>query len=381
MGEYIAFAIDDPNLRERFGATCAAFALPLVEGETTDGLSRKIEQTPGTCKAVVSASQKINALELQQRIHNYRPGLPVIITTNKGLTRILEEWQRLYAEQRHITWDLVIEVMQKNASLPGRKPEPEPKNSSGSETDQEEEKMREELLRCSVDGHEYQHNSFADYVHQFIELPIDADEEKRGEIICAVFGMPWSVGFFDGLLWELEMHFLKIVDEHPEPEFRNAEEYRNWIHNIWDRVGIILIQNGKPEYAESLYKKLLSVQGRAQSKWGWIPKGTAFHHIGVSKLATRRPEERREAEPYFVAALIEDMLYSLFNNLERNRYKKFPAYRVLSSEYQKQQSFFDYINRRVLDVFSQKDSAIGKFLIENADVLYLDRIVAVPLKD
>lgn len=234
---------------------------------------------------------------------------------------------------------------------------------------------RAQIQRCAVDGHEYRIDSFADFVHQFIELNFDVSELRMNESLQRIFGMIWGIDFHEGLIWELGIHFSKFIQDYTETDVARSPEYRNWILKKWNPIGLSLINSHQLEYAERLFAGLLDIQRKLQSSSGWVPKGTAYYHIGLARFMGGKIESRRDAEPYFIAAHVEDVLYEVNGLASIGNFKTLPAYRMLKFQYRRPDEYFQNIRAIIERAYDNRQSMIGKLHIENAELLVLEEIL------
>lgn len=224
---------------------------------------------------------------------------------------------------------------------------------------------------CPIDGTPYDPGSISDLVHRYIDA---AQAEPEVEILRELFTKRELVfEWQSSIVRELAIHFAAHVSTSPKPRTYDEPTFSSWMRK-WNQLGQT-IGPYQPDLAEHLYKNLLSSLRLAQGKWGWVPKGLAYHQIGWSKILMRRSEDAKAAEHYFTVAMIEDVLHDLITAGKVSRYMLNPAYKVLSSLYQKRQAFFDGTIELTSQVYRAKSSWPKDLLIENAELILFERLM------
>jgi hypothetical protein len=172
---------------------------------------------------------------------------------------------------------------------------------------------------------------------------------------------------------ELLIHFAHYTRTSPTPKTYDDTAFQSWMRK-WNQLGQA-IGPSQPELAELLFKNLLSSLRAAQAMWGWVPKGSAYHNIGWSKILSGRSDEARAAEYYFSVAMIEDILQDLNATGKTERFVLNPAYKVLSSLYQKGQPFVDGILKFTTQVYRGRNRGRQKIFVENPDLILFELLM------
>lgn len=231
--------------------------------------------------------------------------------------------------------------------------------------------MQKPLYYCPIDGTSYAPGSVADLLHRYIEA---AQGTQEDDILEALFRsrdliFEWQAS----VVRELAIHFADFVNKSPVPKTYDEPIFTSWMRK-WNRLGQS-IGPSQPDLAEDLYKSLLSSLRAAQSAWGWVPKGLAYHQIGWSKILTGRNDDAQAAEHYFTVAMIEDVLHDLTTAGKASRYTLNPAYKVLSSLYQKGQAFFEDIVEFTSEVYHGRSRWPEELFVQHAELILLERLM------
>lgn len=231
--------------------------------------------------------------------------------------------------------------------------------------------MHKPSHRCPIDGTPYAPGSVSDLVHLYIEA---AQVEQEAQILHHLLARQELVfEWQSSVVRELAIHFGEYVAKFPGRKVYDEPSFQSWMRK-WNQLGQS-IGPDQPDLAEHLYKNLLSSLRLAQGASGWIPKGLAYHQIGWSKILTGRSEDARAAEYYFSVAMVEDILHDLVSEGKASRFVQNPAYKVLSSLYQKGQPFFDDIIEFTTQIYRASDHWREKMFIQNAELILLERLM------
>lgn len=203
----------------------------------------------------------------------------------------------------------------------------------------------DERLKCTVSGSYYEPNSFSDRVHKYIAS--GNDEEVLQNLKGVVDPLSDFIAWFEGLVWELEIHSEDII-RRSSSKFsvdNETQEYK-LLYGKWNVIGLYLLQN-LPQHSalalklhQSFLKTVRKIQKpRGNKPWTRENKGGIYHHIGLSMLYLRESEK---AKSYFTLATIEDLMNQ--QGIDSDEFKKTPAYQAM----------------RQLHVFLNEDNEIAK---------------------
>ncbi|MBI2012231.1 hypothetical protein HYS91_05700 [Candidatus Daviesbacteria bacterium] len=190
--------------------------------------------------------------------------------------------------------------------------------------------MDKTQLKCDISGSYYEPNSFSDRVHRYVAS--ETDEELIQNLNGVVEPLEDFISWFEGLLWELEMHSKDKIKINPS-NFSVEDETPEYqlLYNMWNVIGLFLLQK-LPQQSTltlKLQQSFLQVVRNIQKpKKGnlWIRKnkGGIYHHIGLSLLYLG---ESDKAKSYFALATIEDLMNQ--QDINSDDFKKAPAYQAM----------------------------------------------------
>jgi hypothetical protein len=144
---------------------------------------------------------------------------------------------------------------------------------------------------------------------------------------------------------------------------------------VWNLMGDLVLRSGQPTFARDLFAALLRELRTLQATRGRVHKGTPYHQIGVSMLASG---DRLGAEAYFIFATVEDLVLVQGDVGALNS----PASQTLQVQYGRGNAFFEDLSRRLRDVrANETHEAILK--LENPELLFVEpaRTAAIAASD
>jgi len=194
-------------------------------------------------------------------------------------------------------------------------------------------RIRQGKHRCHISGGEYEHRSFSDAVHLYINSPKHREDWALGLIFKSI---PALIQWLGGLISELDAHTIYAI---------NKESFKDVITKFeikWLKLAVALLNKGLPVEARTVlirwYILLRSQETLHNTRYH---KGTTLWQIG---RVNKELEAIDSARSFFLLAMFEDI------RGDSTTWKTLPARNWLVEQLQVSSTLIDKIGEEATQV-------------------------------